>query len=55
MSNAEEKLEHWDQQAHERYRFLIGEWRGARRAKCTASGRFVSIKEVKKYLNGKGD
>lgn len=47
-----DKMEHWDRQAHNRYRFLIGEWRGARRAKCTRTGRFVGLDIVQQYLDG---
>jgi len=50
-----QNLEHWDEQAHRRYRFLIGEWRGTRRAKCTRTGKFVSIEIVHNYLDNKID
>ncbi len=43
--------EHWQEQAGERYVYLIGEWQGARRAKRTDNGVFVPSQEVIDYLS----
>jgi hypothetical protein len=44
-------LKHLRSQFKNRYRYLIGEWRNARRAKDTTNGKFVSKEEVSSYLN----
>lgn len=50
----EEKLrrlvEHLQDQMRNRYIYLVGEWRNARRAKSTRNGQFVSAQEVINYL-----
>lgn len=38
-------------QMKKRYRYIIGVWRGAKRIKETKTGKFVSIEEVRHYLN----
>jgi len=50
---AKESLKHLQKQFKVRYRYLVGEWRSARRAKSTLDGQFVSSQEVKDYLDNK--
>lgn len=49
---AKDLLIHSRNQFIERYKYLVGEWRNARRAKSTRDGQFVTKKEVKDYLDG---
>ena len=46
-------LTHLRSQFKERYTYLIGEWRGSRRAKRTRDGLFASRQEILDYLDGK--
>ena len=50
--SASEELEHLRSQLRGRYEYLVGEWAGARRAKSTQTGEFVSTEVVTNYLNG---
>ncbi|NLC92845.1 MAG: hypothetical protein GX677_05190 [Treponema sp.] len=45
-----ELLNHLRNQFKTRYKYLVGEWQGARRAKSTRNGQFVKGEEVVKYL-----
>jgi len=45
-----ELCQHMQDQMKKRYNFLVGEWVGARRAKNTRNGKFVSKDDVIKYL-----
>jgi len=44
-------IDHIRNQMRNRYRYIIGEWQGAIRAKATSTGQFVTIDEVSSYLN----
>jgi hypothetical protein len=46
-----ELLEHLKNQFQNRYRYLVGEWSNAHRAKSTITGVFASNQEVIDYLN----
>jgi hypothetical protein len=46
-------VRHIQEQFRNRYRYLVGEWRGAHRAKNTTTGIFVSTQEVIDYLNNR--
>jgi len=48
---AKNELIHLAEQFKVRYKYLIGEWAGDRRAKSTINGKFVSKEEVIKYLD----
>ena len=48
---AKNELIHLAEQLKVRYKYLIGEWAGDRRAKNTINGKFVSKEEVIKYLD----
>jgi hypothetical protein len=48
---AKNEFIHLAEQFKLRYKYLIGEWTGDRRAKSTINGKFVSKEEVIKYLN----
>jgi len=41
---------HLKDQFKTRYKYLVGEWQNARRAKSTRNGQFVSRDEVIEYL-----
>jgi hypothetical protein len=41
---------HLRNQFKTRYKYLVGEWQGARRAKSTRNGQFVKGEEVIEYL-----
>jgi len=45
-----ELLEHLRNQFRNRYRYLVGEWSNARRAKDTRTGEFVKKQDVIDYL-----
>lgn len=45
-----ELLSHLRNQFKTRYKYLVGEWQGARRAKSTRNGRFIKGEEVIEYL-----
>ncbi len=44
-------LKHLKFQFKTRYKYIVGEWRNAKRAKSTRNGRFVSRSEVVEYLD----
>jgi hypothetical protein len=48
---AKNELIHLAEQFKVRYKYLVGEWAGDRRAKSTISGKFVSKEEVITYLD----
>ena len=48
---AKNEFIHLAEQFKVRYKYLIGEWAGDRRAKSTINGKFVSKEEVIKYLD----
>lgn len=43
-------MEAYRQQFRSRYRYLVGEWRGSRRARSTVNGHAVANEEVREYL-----
>ena len=45
-----ELIAHLQIQFKTRYKYLVGEWRNAQRAKSTRNGKFVENKEVIDYL-----
>ena len=47
---AKDFLIHLRNQFINRYHFIVGEWRNARRAKDTRTGQFVTKEEVIEYL-----
>lgn len=50
QDEAIELLEHLKNQFRNRYRYLVGEWSNAHRAKDTRTGIFVTNQEVINYL-----
>ena len=48
---AQDYIIHLRDQFRDRYKYLVGEWRGARRAKSTRNGQFVPNEKVIDYLN----
>jgi Fe-S oxidoreductase len=46
------QLAHLKSQFHTRYRYLLGEWQGSVKAKSTDTGEFVSLDEVRRYMDG---
>jgi hypothetical protein len=48
---AKNELIHLAEQFKVRYKYLVGEWAGNRRAKSTINGKFVTKEEVIKYLD----
>jgi hypothetical protein len=52
LSEAIVRLQHLRVQFKTSYRYLVGEWSDARRAKDTQNGQFVTKAEVVSYLEG---
>lgn len=52
LSEAIARLQHLRVQFKTSYRYLVGEWSDARRAKDTQNGQFVTKAEVVSYLEG---
>jgi hypothetical protein len=50
LSEAIERLQHIKIHFKTRYQYVVGEWSGARRAKDTQNGQFVTKEEVIEYL-----
>jgi len=50
LSEAIERLQHIKIHFKTSYQYVVGEWSGARRAKDTQNGQFVTKEEVIKYL-----
>ena len=50
LSEAIARLQHLRVQFKTSYRYLVGEWGAARRAKDTQNGQFVTKEEVIRYL-----
>lgn len=46
-----EIIDHYERQCKNRYKYLVGDWQGERRAKSTSTGEFVSKEKVLNYLN----
>ncbi len=44
-------LSHLKDQFKTRYKYIVGEWRNAHRAKSTRNGQFVKAQEVIDYLS----
>jgi|GEM_PF-1172807 len=43
-------VKHLQKQFRNRYKYLVGSWRNAHRAKSTRTGKFVKAQEVVNYL-----
>ncbi len=52
LSEAIARLQHLRVQFKTSYRYLVGEWSDARRAKDTQNGQFATKEEVVSYLEG---
>ncbi|MGA2613843.1 MAG: hypothetical protein ABSG38_10350 [Spirochaetia bacterium] len=52
LSEAIARFQHLRVQFKTSYRYLVGEWSDARRAKDTQNGQFVTKAEVVSYLEG---
>jgi hypothetical protein len=50
LPEAIERLQHIKAHFRTSYQYVVGEWGGARRAKDTQNGQFVTKEEVIKYL-----
>jgi|WetSurMetagenome_2_1015567.scaffolds.fasta_scaffold539299_2 hypothetical protein len=50
LEEAIERLQHIKIHYRESYRYIVGEWSGARRAKDTLNGQFVTKEQVIGYL-----
>jgi hypothetical protein len=53
LSEAIERLQHIKIHFKTSYQYVVGEWSGARRAKDTQNGQFVTKEEVIEYLEAK--